>query len=141
MEERVERAKILLEKGRRHLRAARILYKNSLYGDSLSRSYYVVFSAAMAILTLLGHRAGTHSGLKELFGLHVVRSGLMDKEFGKVLRRLYELRQEGDYEALTFYDEEEAARALEDAERFLKEAERVFGELVKRLYGGQGPPF
>lgn len=133
MEERLEKAKILLEKGRRHLKAATILYENSLYGDSLSRSYYAVFSAALALLTLLGHAPETHSGLKELFGLHIIRTGLMDRKFGKILRRLYDLRQQGDYEALAFYDEEEAKGALEEAAEFLKETERLFGKLVEKL--------
>ncbi len=50
MEERVEKARMFLEKARRHLRAAKLLRKESLYGDALSRAYYAVFSAASAML-------------------------------------------------------------------------------------------
>ena len=43
----------------------------------------------------------------------------MEKEHGRIMRRLFELRQEGDYEVVTFYDDKEVDEALKDAEKFL----------------------
>ena len=66
----------------------------------------------------------SHRGLIALFGEHFVKSGLVDEELGRALRRAFELRQKGDYATETLITEEEAEAVLEKAEKFVEEAEK-----------------
>ena len=51
---RIDLALYRMEKTRERLAAADELLKKSLFGDSIGRSYYAVFTAARAILALTG---------------------------------------------------------------------------------------
>ena len=58
------------------------LLKSGDYEDSVSRAYYAVFHAAQGVLLTEGLAAATHQGLMNLFGLHMVKTGKLDKKFG-----------------------------------------------------------
>ncbi|MCW3136340.1 MAG: HEPN domain-containing protein [Canidatus Methanoxibalbensis ujae] len=51
---------------------------------------------------------------------HFIKTGKLDKELGKALRRAYDLRQRGDYETGFMVTEEEARKLLEIAKNFVK---------------------
>jgi uncharacterized protein (UPF0332 family) len=40
----------------------------------------------------------THSGVRQMFGLHFIKPGVIDQDFGRFYTRLFDLRQSGDYE-------------------------------------------
>ncbi len=63
----------------------------------------------------------------------MISRGLMEKEHGRIMRRLFELRQEGDYEVVAFYDDEEVDEAIKDAEKFLNDAEKVVNRLLSDI--------
>lgn len=59
-----------------------------------------------------------------MFGLHLVKTGEIDKKFGKMLAQVKELREDSDYEVLFEASKEEAELSLQNAEKFLKEIRR-----------------
>ena len=50
--------------------------------------------------------AQSHSGVKSQFSLYFIKTGKLDKKFGKLLAELYDWRQKGDYENLYEFDSE-----------------------------------
>lgn len=50
--------------------------------------------------------AQSHSGTKSQFSLHFIKTGKLDKKYGKLLAELYDWRQKGDYENLFEFDSE-----------------------------------
>ena len=52
---------------------------------------------ASALLLDKGLSAKSHGGLIHLIGSQFVTKGLLDKTYGRLFSRLYELRQSGDY--------------------------------------------
>jgi uncharacterized protein (UPF0332 family) len=48
----------------------------------------------------------THDGARTQFGLFFVKTGIIDKESGKLFSKLFDYRQKGDYGDLFDYDEE-----------------------------------
>ena len=62
-----------------------------------NRLYYSAFYAASALLIHKGLTAQTHHGVMHLFGLHFIKTGLIDNRFGTLYGRLFSLRQAGDY--------------------------------------------
>ena len=65
-----------------------------------------------------------------LFGLLLVKTGKIDRRFGKMLSNLKDERESGDYEALSFIDEETARRAVEEAEGFCKAVQEYLQPLI-----------
>jgi len=71
----------------------------------------------------------THKGLIARFGQEFVERGLVEKDFGRILRIAMELRSEADYSISREIAGEEAAATVEDAERFLKKAREVIADI------------
>lgn len=121
LEEKVEKG---LQKAEGKLKAARKLFEDGFYEDSVSRSYYSMFHATSILLMLKGIEPRSHSGLVQMFGLHLVKTGEIDKKFGKMLAQIRELREDSDYEVLFEASKEEAELSLQNAEEFLQETRR-----------------
>lgn len=70
-----------------------------------NRLYYALYYAATALLINDGHITRTHSGMISLVSLHYVQNGKLSKEEGKLLKRIFDLRQESDYDDFIDADE------------------------------------
>lgn len=109
-----------LKRANEALRGARILLEEGeLYG-AVSRIYYAVFHAAKAMLYSKGFKAKSHSGLRALFGEHIIKPGIMSREYSDTLRDVFDSRQLSDYEVYAEFDRYEVGTLADKAERFLK---------------------
>ena len=108
-----------LAKARDKARVARELRDRGDWDDAVSRAYYAAFHAAQAALRTEGQRADTHRGVVVLFGLLLVRTGKLDRRWGKFLANLKDDREAGDYDPLSYVDEETAGRAVTEDEAFV----------------------
>jgi hypothetical protein len=108
-----------LAKARDKARVARELSDRGDWDDAVSRAYYAAFHAAQAALLTEGQRAETHRGLVVLFALLLVKTGKLDRRWGKFLANLKDDREAGDYDPLSYVDEETARRAVAEAEEFV----------------------
>lgn len=79
------------------LKEAEVLLSNGLYKDSISRSYYAMFSAVRALLAMEGLDSRRHSGVVSLFNRHFVKTGLVDKDLGRLIMNAKDFREKGDY--------------------------------------------
>ncbi len=105
--------------------AAHLLFQAKFYDDALSRSYYAVFFAAKAALTMKGIEPKRHNGVVSNFNLHFVKTGLVERELGKILSLSKEDRELGEYDDFFVAAHEEVERQLQSAEVFLKGIERL----------------
>jgi uncharacterized protein (UPF0332 family) len=109
----------LLRKANRFLRTAELALDDGDYDSCVSRCYYAMFFMAEAILFSKGMRASSHKGVIKLFGEHFVKTGIVEAEFGKMLKRAYDSRQKGDYAIGFAVSEKEARESLERAKSFV----------------------
>ena len=109
--EAIEEAVLLLESGKSR--------------GALSRAYYAMFYATLALLAIKELGASKHSGVIRLFHEHYVQDGTFDKETARSLSVAFDLRNKSDYRELTPPSNEEAQDTLEAAKKFVAEAERV----------------
>lgn len=70
-----------------------------------NRLYYALYYAATALLINDGHITRTHSGMISLVSFHYVQNGKLSKDEGKLLKRIFDLRQESDYDDFIDADE------------------------------------
>ena len=114
-----------LQKSRENLKSADILIKAGMYGDSLSRSYYAIFTAARALLALKQLDSKKHSGVISLFNRHYVKTGIVDRTIGKELNKARLRRESSDYADFYLVDKKEAVNQFETAKRFIDAVENT----------------
>jgi len=120
---RIDLAKYRLEVAKEKLEAAKLLKSGGFFKDSISRSYYAIFSGARSLLALKKLDSEKHSGIISFFNLHFVKTGLVDKTCSKILGRAQIFQQRSDYGDYAIATEQEATEQIEKAEYFLKEVE------------------
>jgi len=130
-EERIMIAYEYIKRAKRKIESAKLLLKNKFIDDAVSRAYYAVFLAAYAVLYLLGETPKTHEGLIHLFGVKLIMPGIVEKKYGRILSRLRQLREESDYAAYVYVDEDEAKELIDAAIDFLKKMEELVNKIAK----------
>lgn len=119
MSEEIENIlKEYLNNAKEKISSAKILLEHQKYDDSVSRSYYAVFYCVQALLLSMGFKAESHSGARQLFGLHFIKTGKFDKKYARYLKNLKDDRENGDYGIFSLIDENEAKDSLKEAEEF-----------------------
>ena len=120
-----------LERAEASIQAAKDLVAGGYYDFAASRAYYAAFYAATAILLCEELEFSKHSGVIASIHREFVKTGRLDKRYGKDLNWLYELRGVGDYGATIHVTQRDAEKAIRGAEEFL----RAMKKLIQR--GGQ----
>jgi uncharacterized protein (UPF0332 family) len=109
-----------LERAEGSIQAARQLVATSFYDFAASRAYYAALYAATAALLYEGLEFSKHSAVIASIHQQFVKTGKLDKEHGKTLNWLSELRSIGDYGGTAHVSRQEAEQAIEAAEKFLE---------------------
>jgi uncharacterized protein (UPF0332 family) len=117
-----------LKKAADSITSAALNLENGLYDFSVSRSYYAMFYCAEAILLSKGLSYSSHSAVISCFSKEFVKTGIFEKKYFDMLRKAFELRQNGDYEPQPVATKEQAEEMLEKAKEFLEAARRYLGE-------------
>lgn len=109
-----------LERAEQSIQAAKQLALGGYYDFAASRSYYAAFYAATAALLGQGVDLSRHSGVIASIHQRFIKTGKLGKEQGKELNWLFELRNVGDYGVTVHVSQQEAERAIQAAEGFLR---------------------
>ncbi|HUS73209.1 MAG TPA: HEPN domain-containing protein [Sedimentisphaerales bacterium] len=109
-----------LERAEQSIQAAKELAASGFYDFVASRSYYAAFYAATAALLNEGLEFSRHSGVIASIHQRLVKTGKLDKEQGKELNWLFELRNVGDYGVTVHVSQQDAERAIRVTENFLR---------------------
>lgn len=88
-----------------------------------SRLYYASYYMASALLVDKGIIARTHSGVIHIIGAEFAQKGLLSKEEGRLMSRLFNMRQSSDYDDLFDWTEEEVVPFFDKTELFMKRME------------------
>ena len=113
-----------LTRAKKALLAAKTLLENQLYEDCVSRAYYAVLHAAKAALTTVGVEPESHHAVRRLFGLHLVKTGTVEKDFAKILTAEQEDREISDYDIHIEIEQDTALKRVADAEKFIERIEK-----------------
>ena len=117
-----------LEKAKTDLRSARSSLENGFYETSANRSYYAIFHAARAVLVADGQSFSKHSGVIAFFNRDYIKSGILERKLGRILRDAFEIRTDCDYEDFFVISKGEVERQVENAEYFVGRIEAYLGE-------------
>lgn len=105
---------------------ARYLLQGNRLKAAANRAYYGMFYAALAALMGVSSTIPkTHSGTISLFGRHFVRTGKLDRQFGRDLRNANNLRQQSDYGIFVELEDVQIKDAVVKAEAFVAEVKQL----------------
>ncbi|MEW6095890.1 MAG: HEPN domain-containing protein [bacterium] len=131
MEPKIELAKYRLEDAKEKLHSAEILLNNNRLKDSVSRSYYAMFSAARALLAMKRLDSSKHSGIISLFNLHFVKPGIVAKKCGKIIAKAKTVREKSDYGDFTIITKEEANNQIKETKEIINEIEIALNQMIE----------
>jgi len=101
------------------LNDARLLAENERWNSSINRLYYSCFYAVSALLYFHSIEAKTHKGVRIKFMSEFIKTGLFDKEYGKLFSDLFDWRQEGDYSDFVSFDKDLTLPLIDKSEEFI----------------------
>ncbi len=110
------------------LEAAKSLAKDKHWNSVINRLYYSCFYAISAMLYKYDINAKSHSGIKHQFGLHFVKSGLIEKSAAEIYLDLFDYRQAGDYADFVDFDEEKTLPLIPRTNNLLIKIEELIKE-------------
>ncbi len=105
-----------------------ILLHNGLWNTAVNRLYYACYYSASALLYYYDFQTATHSGVRQMLGLHFIKTGKIDTELGKVFSELFDKRHSTDYDDFIELSREDVEDLLPKARLFVKAAENLILE-------------
>jgi uncharacterized protein (UPF0332 family) len=95
---------------------------------AVSRAYYAMFYAATAVLGSRGLWRSKHQGLIAALGEHLVKPGVVEPRYGRILHDAFETRLDSDYAPHPDLHEDSARNVIGNAADFVQRMERVLEE-------------
>ena len=130
-EDRIVLAKYRLDKAKNCLKASKILLDDNMFSDSANRSYYAIFHSVNAILALEGVSFKKHSGVISHFNQKYIKTGIVEKDYGKIAGNAFEIRKDYDYADFYVVSKEEVVEQYENAVRFVSRMEQHIQNEIK----------
>lgn len=118
-----------IEKAHKCLEEAKAVADLNFWNLAGNRLYYAIFHVCTALLLDKGLSAKTHAGVIHLIGSKFVATGLLNRDCGRLISRLYELRQSGDYDDLYDATEEEILPYIEKVANMIKQVEALINTI------------
>ncbi|MEZ4864768.1 MAG: HEPN domain-containing protein [Caldilineaceae bacterium] len=112
----------LLTKAEQYLQSAQLLRDHGDYDSSVSRAYYAMFFVAEALLFRLGFSFSSHHAVTAAYGQHFAKTKILEPGFHRALLSAFDMRQRGDYQALSGLTMQDANSTIIDALAFLAAA-------------------
>ena len=109
---RIERAFTALEQ-------AKANFSLSYLEVAANRLYYAAHYSVTALLIAYEIPTHSHDGCITQFGLHFVKTGIVTRDMGKLLRKLFTMRQTGDYSDRFGLTKEDIEPMIQPTEGFI----------------------
>ena len=129
---REELIKYRRERAVETLEDARMMYERKRLFSAVNRIYYALFYEVIALLHTKNLSSPKHTGIRALFNQHFVKTGIVDVEIGKFYSKMFDLRQESDYDDLVYFEEKKVKDWLETAEAHVKKLEKCIDEEITK---------
>lgn len=119
-----ELSKLLMEKAKKTLSYIPSYIELGDYNTAINRSYYSAFYSMKAIEILDGFDSKKHSGVVAYFRSQYIKTGILDKELSRIIGRLLDSREQGDYNLTVEFDLQDATELFSYAKKFVNEIDQ-----------------
>ena len=104
-----------------------MLEKNH-YNAAINRLYYACYYAVSALLIIKDVYPQTHSGMKQMFGLHFIMTDELPETYNITYNELFDKRQSGDYDDFLVFDRKTVERLIPETEKFIQAIEQLINK-------------
>jgi hypothetical protein len=106
------------------LGSAQLLARAAYHADAIARTYYALFHAAKAALHVHDVSAETHTGVRRMFGMHLIKAGEIEPNWAAPLGESFDERLAADYDPEVSFSAKEARTACREARAFVARVRR-----------------
>ncbi|MCL6097421.1 MAG: HEPN domain-containing protein [Bacteroidetes bacterium] len=110
---------IRIQQSEAALREVEFLLEHKMLSLATNRIYYSIFYAISAISIKDNYSTSKHTRLLGWFNKNYINSGMLPKEFGKMIYACFENREKSDYDFLFELTKEEINGYYELAKKFI----------------------
>jgi len=107
---------------------AKRMLQNKLSPRSIiNRAYYSMFYTLLALFLKadINLKTSKHAGVISIFDKEFVHTGKIDEHYSKILHKVFNARQEGDYKELAELSYEDASEFVKLADEFLEGIKKI----------------
>lgn len=115
--------KYRLEQARETIDVVDLLMRNDKLSTAVNRIYYGMFYSLLALALQFNFETSKHQQLIGWFNKEFIRSGLIEKEYGRILRDAYENRTSGDYDSFVVFDRDSVSILYSEMKDFIEKIE------------------
>ncbi len=101
------------------LEIADVLIKLPNYPTALNSIYYSVFYCLLAVGLKYDYATSKHSQLIGWFNKNFIATGIIEPQFGKIVRKAFEYRLMADYDAFVEFDKENVELLFSQSREFI----------------------
>ena len=125
IENKDEYIKYRFQRAEESLDDALILIEKNKWNTAINRLYYSCFYAVIALLLNNDIETRTHDGARTKFSNEFIKTGTLDKKYGKLFVKLFDYRQKGDYGDLFDFDDKIVLPLVDQVKDFLTEIKKL----------------
>jgi uncharacterized protein len=100
---------------------ALIMIENKRWNTAINRLYYACYYAVISLLLKNDFDTSSHNGVRIIFSHKFIKTGIIDKKFGKLFSKLFDYRQKGDYGDLFDFDDKMVLPLVDQVREFISE--------------------
>ena len=120
-----EYIKYRIEKSEQAYLDAKLLASRESWNACINRLYYSCYYIVSALALQNDIETQTHSGLRNQFNLHYIKTKKISLEMGKLYSDLIDSRQKGDYGDLYDFDKETVESLIEPVGEFISSLKKL----------------
>ncbi|OGU10492.1 MAG: hypothetical protein A2X61_08630 [Ignavibacteria bacterium GWB2_35_12] len=131
---RTELIKYRMEKSFETFDEALFCYNGKKYSVCLNRLYYSAFYAINALLLSKDLYSKTHKGAKSLFNQHFIKSNILSEDDSLLFSKLFDLRQENDYQDFSKVDFSIIPELIEKTKTFISSIDDLVSDILNKSH-------
>lgn len=107
-----------------------ILIEKNLLSLAINRIYYGMFYMLLALSLKFGFKTSKHNQLIGWFNKEFVKTGRIEKRFGKIVNKGFEDRTDGDYGIFIQFNKDEVTSKFNSMKEFVLELEKIINHEI-----------
>ena len=127
-EQKEELIKYRIDRAKQTFNEVEIMLQNSLWNTAVNRLYYTCFYAVTSLLIKMDIKAYTHTGIKQMFGLHIILPNIISPDVAKIYNELFDKRHKGDYEDFFYFDEDSVKKLVKPTKELIIQIETLLNK-------------
>lgn len=114
-----------VNKSRETIGKVEFLIEHNELSLAVNRIYYGIYYILSALAVKYQFKTSKHAQLIGWFNKRFVKEGIVDNRYGKLIRKAFENRMEGDYGLFFDLSKEEVEQSFEEMKEVIAEIQRL----------------